>query len=98
MGLTPVILVPVRITSPSNPRVKELVRLRRDSSARRDAGLFCIESRRELDRALAAGLDMAELSLCPERAGDARVLPITPEVSEPVLRKIAYRENPEGLI
>lgn len=88
------------ITSLTNPRVKQLVRLQREPRARREAGLFCLETERELSRARAAGFEIRELWIAPDmidpppEAGDAAVV----EVSEPVLRKVAYRDHPRGFV
>jgi len=88
----------MRITSVTNPRIKELVRLRTDSAARRESGLFCVESLRELHRAQARGFKIEEVYHCPELLrGELHAGPVV-EVSEPVLRKLAYRENPEGFV
>jgi len=94
---------PASITSPANARVKDLVRLQRQASVRRNAGRFCIESRRDLDRALAAGFDLLELYFCPQRLREPmEALPDADaehiEVSPAVLDKITYRENPEGFV
>ena len=88
----------MRITSLSNPRIKQLVRLASDSSQRRASGLFCVESRRELERALAAGLELIEVFVCPTVLRGLLDAEHVTEISEPVLRKVAYREKPEGLI
>ncbi len=91
--------MPSRITSPSNPRVKTLARLQRQSSLRREAGAFCIETQRELSRALAGGFEVNEVyaltdSVPPELSKGTQVI----EVSPAVLDKITYRENPEGFV
>lgn len=85
------------ITSLSNPRVKQVVRLQTKASQRKREGVFCIESQRELDRALAAGFELVESYVCPTLFdGDP------PEgaeaVSEAVMRKMAYRQNPQGVL
>ena len=51
------------ITSPQNPRVKALVKLR-DQRGRRNAGLFIAEGWRAVERALAAGLNVESVWLC----------------------------------
>ncbi len=56
--------MPDPITSPANPRVKELVRLRTSRQARDDAGRFVIEGEREVDRALAGGVTIETLYAC----------------------------------
>jgi TrmH family RNA methyltransferase len=83
------------ITSPDNPRVKEVLRLRR-SRERRRSGLFVAEGLREVERALAAGLTTREIYFAPEllpewsHGGD--------EVSARVLAKMSYRAEPEGVL
>ena len=60
------------ITSLENPRVKEVLRLRK-ARERRRAGLFIAEGRREVERALAAGLVVQSVYFAPELiAGLAR--------------------------
>jgi TrmH family RNA methyltransferase len=82
------------ITSVDNVRVKEVVRLRK-ARERRRAGLFVAEGAREVERARAAGLEIVATYFAPEllewpHGGE--------EVSERVLRKMAYRAEPEGVL
>ena len=82
------------ITSVDNVRVKEVVRLRK-ARERRRAGLFVAEGAREVERAHAAGLEIVATYFAPEllewpHGGE--------EVSERVLRKMAYRAEPEGVL
>jgi TrmH family RNA methyltransferase len=82
------------ITSLDNPRVREVLRLRR-SRERRKQGLFVAEGAREVERARAAGLDVVATYFAPEliawpHGGE--------EVSDRVLRKMAYRVDPEGVV
>jgi TrmH family RNA methyltransferase len=92
------------ITSLDNPRVKEVVRLRR-SRERRASGLFVVEGMRELQRARAAGLRVRAVYLSPELLGTASASADTgpeadgvEEVSARVLRHMAYRADPEGVL
>lgn len=95
------------ITSPTNPKVKRLVRLR--SRRHRDSeGAFLIEGYRELARAAAAGIRIDEIYVCdrlflgtnePELvdrivASGARRYRLAPDP----FRKAAYRDRPEGLL
>ncbi len=88
-----------RITSPANPRVKALARLVRRAQARRDSGRFCLESRRELERAIAAGFGVVELW-----HDQATPPPAVPEGCEAiattaaVIERIAYRQHPQGFV
>jgi RNA methyltransferase, TrmH family len=82
------------ITSVDNPRVKDVMRLRK-SRERKRAGLFVAEGPREVERARAAGLNLVATYFAPEllewpHGGE--------EVSERVLRKMAYRSEPEGVL
>ena len=81
------------ITSPDNPRVKEVLRLRK-SRERRKSGLFIAEGPREVERARAAGLTLHATYFAPE------LLPWDEgeEVSARVLAKMAYRAEPEGVL
>jgi len=97
------------ITSLANPRVKQVVRLQRQSRARREAGRFCLETPRELARALDAGFSVAELFLCDERLDAdpvarrvadraAEVAERLDRVSPAVLEKMAYRKQSAGFL
>jgi TrmH family RNA methyltransferase len=81
------------ITSPDNPRVKDVLRLRK-SRERRRSGLFIAEGPREVERARSAGLIVRATYFAPELLawdeGD--------EVSARVLAKMAYRAEPEGVL
>jgi len=83
------------ITSTDNPRVKDVLRLRK-SRERRRAGLFVAEGTREVGRAIAAGLTLRETYVAPE------LLPDWPhrgdEVSARVLARMSYRAEPEGVL
>ncbi|OFW55078.1 MAG: rRNA methyltransferase [Actinobacteria bacterium RBG_16_70_17] len=98
---------PEPITSPANPRIKHLVRLR-ERRERDESALFLIEGYRELSRALEAGVELTELYSCPALylgehegalveaaiAAGAEVVP----VAESPFRKASYRDRPEGLL
>ncbi len=81
------------ITSPDNPRVKDVVRLR-SARERRRQGLFLAEGPREVERARAAGLRLVATYFAPSLLewdeGE--------EVSERVLAKMTYRAEPEGVL
>ena len=83
------------ITSLDNPRVKDVLALRK-SRERRRQGLFVAEGPREVERARAAGLRIVAVYYAPHLLDwaddDAEA------VSERVLRKMAYRAEPEGVI
>jgi TrmH family RNA methyltransferase len=81
------------ITSGDNQRVKDVLRLRK-SRERRRSGLFLAEGPREVERARAAGLRIVEIYYAPAILdwGEGET------VSERVLAKMAYRDEPEGVI
>ena len=57
------------ITSPSNPKVKQLLALQQKSSARRERGLFVVEGRRELQHCIDAGFTVDTIFVCPSLHG-----------------------------
>ena len=61
------------LTSAQNPKVKRLLALQKDSSLRREAGIFVVEGRRELGHCLAAGFTVDTVFVCPELCGDGSV-------------------------
>jgi TrmH family RNA methyltransferase len=94
------------ITSAANPRIKSAVKLRR-SRDRRKGGLFLAEGPREVGRAVAAGLGVMEVFYCPDLLGDSALLDVlrgldqgVPVFSIPgsLLKMLAYRDEPEGVI
>jgi len=94
----------LEINSPANPRIKQLVALRR-RRGRDKAGGTLVEGQAEIGLALAAGVAPRELYYCPELAAPGS-LAITAQaasagaeiirVSRPVFEKISYREGPDG--
>ena len=57
--------MPEVITSPSNPKVKQLLALQQKSSVRRERGLFVVEGRRELQHCIDAGFIIDTIFVCP---------------------------------
>lgn len=97
------------ISSVDNPKVKAAAKLR-ESKHRRATGQFLIESPRDFKRVIDAGLRVKRLFLhAPLLSEDDRLgfyheyglshhADDVHNVTEPVLRKLAYRENPTGLV
>ena len=95
----------LEITSPANPRIKQLVALRR-RRAREQAGVTLVEGLAEIELALAAGVRPQALYYCPALASPDVAGARRPrsrstareviEVSRPVFEKISYREGPDG--
>jgi len=87
------------ITSTDNPRVKAYAKLK-TARERRKTGLFLIEGHREVHRALAAGVEVETLVVCPSLLDDEFDPSSleTLEVAEAPMRHIAIREHPPGAI
>ena len=100
----------LEITSPANPRIKQLVTLRR-RRGREQSDVTLVEGFAEINLALAAGARpqtlyyCAELDYCAELAASTPTAVIAQaeasgaeviRVSRPVFEKISYREGPDG--
>lgn len=90
----------MRIQSPANPKVKALAALK-ERRERERAGLFLVEGRREVARALGAGLELYTLLLGPKALPEDRLLagpaPVL-ELSQEAMERVSLRENPPPLI
>lgn len=84
------------ITSPQNPRIKQLLLLQQKSAERRRTGLFVVEGRREIERCAASGYEVVEL-YCTSAAGLPPAGAVF-EVSPRVYERIAYRGSTEGVV
>ena len=94
------------ITSPQNPKIKELLALQEKSRLRREKALFVVEGMRELKHCLEGGYEIDSIFHCPEliregglaaeltNASGARLFEITREL----YGKVAYRGSTEGII
>jgi TrmH family RNA methyltransferase len=96
--------VRAELTSTRNPRVKQLVALRRRRT-RDELGVTLIDGYDELVLALDAGVRPETVYYCPAllapvaRDLDARLTELAAEqvpVSREVFAKVSYRENPDG--
>jgi TrmH family RNA methyltransferase len=96
------------ITSPSNPRLKNLIALRRRRS-REESGLTLIEGFEELSLALEAGVLPRAVYYCPELMLDPEAqLDVvsgvaahgmdTIQLGRGAFEKVAYREGPDGFL
>lgn len=87
------------ITSKSNPKIKNVVKLQK-SSERREQNRIIIEGRREIERATACGFIVDTLFVCEELLKGSVNIPANniEEVSLDVFEKIAYREGSDGLL
>lgn len=99
------------VTSPQNPKIKELLALQEKSKLRREKGLFVVEGVRELEHCAAAGFQIDTIFFCPSILGTSKAfgdlfesggsLPAEArliEIPEELYAKVAYREGTEGVI
>jgi RNA methyltransferase, TrmH family len=86
------------ITSPQNPKVKHIVKLREDKRQRQKDGLIFVEGFDELTLALRCGLVPHTLLTAPELASPTQAFdhPEVTTVSRAVFEKMSYRDNPDG--
>ncbi len=93
-----------QIDSIRNPRLKNVAALSAKSSLRREQGLFVVEGRREIERALSAGFAAEEIYFCPEILPESELGPLSGaagslfSLSNKAYAKIAYREGTEGAV
>jgi len=96
------------IISLQNPRIKDLVRLK-DGKHRRRSGMYVIEGIRELERAIAGGVEVVSFYVCQDRwlgpeypaLADKIAAIIGVEsfsLSSSAFEKISNRENPDGMV
>jgi len=89
----------MEILSPKNPRVKAWAALK-ERKEREKTGLFLVEGRREVERALEAGLEPVALLLGPRAdleaplSGKAEVV----RLGEAALERVSSRENPAQVL
>lgn len=88
------------ISSPTNERIKTLVRLYTRSAERKELGVFLVEGHKEVQMAIEAGLEVLEYYHCTKMGSP--VPSVTEEkyfeISETAFRKVAYREGSDGVI
>lgn len=94
------------ITSAANPRIKSAVKLRR-SRDRRKGGLFLAEGPREIRRSVTARLEVLEVFYCPDLLDGRALADVLAgldqgvavfSVTESLLKLLAYRDDPQGVI
>jgi RNA methyltransferase, TrmH family len=94
----------LEITSPANPRIKQLIALRR-RRIREQSGVTLVEGLAEIELALTAGVRPQALYYCRQLT-TAESLPLADRaaalgtevihLSRPVFEKVSYREGPDG--
>jgi TrmH family RNA methyltransferase len=91
------------ITSPQNPRIKNLLLLQQKSRERKKQNLVVVEGLREIRIAVENGLSISELYFCPEICDPRSISFLNPDtritkVSQAVFEKLAYRDGSDGFI
>lgn len=86
------------ITSAQNPKIKTLLGLQEKSRLRKEAGLFVVEGRRELEHCVNAGFEVDTVFYCPDICGYVPDFPHIIDIPRHLYEKIAYREGTEGII
>ncbi|MDF3130651.1 RNA methyltransferase [Kiritimatiellaeota bacterium B1221] len=97
----------LELTSPQNPKIKYLTKLRK-RSFRDEEQIFLIEGYRECLRAMQSGWPIQDLFYCKDLwlgENEPELIEAAKEsgaklydCSEKVFRKVAYRDRPDGLI
>jgi len=84
-----------RIDSPSNTRIKELLR-----TLKRREGLYLIEGKKLVEEAARSGVDLRDLFVTAEflKANQAPNLPEPTLVSTSVMKKLSNVETPPGIV
>ena len=93
-----------QIVSVQNSLIKSLVQLQEKSKARKTAGAFIIEGKREIELAIKGGYLLEQVLFVPQIISEkeVRLLVINMvelvEISAEVYSKLAYRDSTEGII
>ncbi len=91
------------INSLQNEKIKNIVKLQKSSSQRRQQGMFTVEGYREISLAMAAKVEIANLFYCPELVKKSltsfnvlaeKIIEVAPKV----FKKLSLRENPDGFM
>ena len=99
--------MPEKITSTSNPKIKNIVQLIAKSSERKKQNLIIIEGLIEIELALKSKFKINSVLYCSDLVNknneSLRILQLfdektITEVSEPVYKKIAYRDSSNGIV
>jgi len=91
------------IVSPSNPRIKNVLKLKEKSSERKTQGLIVVEGAREIRMAKEHNFEIKTLFVCDainQKRNKEIVSGVSHlvRISKEVFSKIAYRENSDGLL
>ncbi len=91
------------ISSPSNPKIKWVKSLHKNSTRRKE-GVFLVEGAKEITLALDGGYLLHTLFVCPEVSGQdstfasSRSVPDAYTITRECFEKISYRSGSDGLL
>ncbi len=91
------------ITSLQNQQIKEVVKLR-EGKCRREVGLFLIDGRREIERAIQSGIRVDKVFYMPDRCPESLLTALRQsggeliDVSAPVMAKVSFGNRDEGVV
>ena len=92
------------ITSAQNPFVKHLIQIKEKSRARKKAGIFLIEGKREIGLAINGGYELETILFTPdiisvdEISGFINSKIELIEISKEVYQRLAHRDKTEGVL
>ncbi|HOZ74884.1 MAG TPA: RNA methyltransferase [Flavobacterium sp.] len=92
-----------QISSVQNPFIKSLVQLQEKAKARKQAGTFLIEGKREIELAIKGNYEIESILFLPELVSEAELAALSPriqliEITKEVYQKLAYRDTTEGIL
>ncbi len=91
------------IKSPANKYIKDLVSLKK-SAKRKEAAVFLIDGKREIEEAIAANTEIEQIFICPDLINKKSELidnfskDLISLVSMPVFKKLSYKSKPDGYL
>lgn len=102
-------MFPEILSSHRNPKIQDLKLISEKSKYRREKGVFIAEGKKEVERALKSGFQIAELYICPEifqdesAGGNEDISKLISgskqyHITKEIYSKVAYREGTEGII
>lgn len=91
------------ITSTSNKHIKDLLSLKK-STKRKEASVFLIDGKREIEEAIATKIEIEQIFICQELVNKQSELidsfnkELISLVSIPVFKKLGYKSKPDGYL
>ncbi len=101
----------MEIISPTNPKIKKIVKLLRDGQLRQEENIIIVDGQREIEEAIKNNWKIEEFFYCPSFVSKGEkenkkfnVKTISAlagevfELSEKAFNKISYKKNPDGFL